>query len=73
MPFHTEVTSSPMRFEYSNGVFIVTCLNLEAGGKHIITMHTGESLKSFSHAKRDFWITWRERMPGYFLKPRHDS
>ena len=68
-------TSSPMRFEHTQGVFFVTCLNLQdvSTGKHLGGMHQGESMKSFSDAKHDFWLKWKEDMPEYFLKPRHDA
>lgn len=67
-------TSSPMRFERVQGLFIVTCMNLKDTQTNEIlgSMHQAESRKSFSDAKRIFWESWREEMPEYFLKPRND-
>jgi hypothetical protein len=68
-------TSSPMRFEKSNGVFTVTCLNLQEKdtGSHLGSMHQGESCTSFSDAKNNFWKLWKEDMPNYHLQPRTDK
>ena len=67
-----KVTSSPMRFERFQGLYVVTCLNLAdaATGDHLGSMHKAESRTSFSDAKRVFWESWKEEMEGYFLSPR---
>jgi len=64
-----------MRFERVCGMYVVTCMNLKdvKADKYIGSMHQGESRKSFSDAKRDFWESWREEMPDHYLKPRNDN
>jgi hypothetical protein len=69
------VTSSPMRFEYVMGTFVVTCMNLkkESTGEHLGSLHQGTSRQSFREAKRNFWASWKQEMPDYYLIPRIDT
>jgi hypothetical protein len=65
------VVSSPMRFEKWNG-YCITVLNLEYAdtGERCGSMHQAISNRSWAHAKKLFWTTWREENPNEFLKPR---
>jgi len=70
-----QITSSPLRFERVQGLYVVTCLNLADSntGEHMGSMHQAMSRVSFSDAKRQFWAEWQIDMPDCYLTPRTDA